>query len=226
VATKASVVRSEVAFEAGYAQPEFALFRDAAALLHHLYARLQPHGLKLTDLRVERGAGNVAEQHVLFYLFDYVMTVRVRVERLEVTCASLSSEEHLQKFKAATVDLLQAVKDVKSELAFRAFAVASSIHVMLDGQSTRAYLAQFAARIPEGPGPLTGSGSVFYFGPSEDRLLSAITVDTSALVPDGLFVRVNGVWDASRVAPDFLRTGTVDAFVRRAHESLGLQLPA
>jgi hypothetical protein len=225
VAIKVEVVRSDLAVEAGFPQPEFWLFRDVSALLHRLHTRLQPHGLKLTDLRLERATGNVAEQHVLCYLFDYLMTVRVRVERVEVNCSALPSPEYLDKFKAATLDVLRAVKDLRADLSFRAFAVAVGVHAKLEGQSARDYLTQFVAKVPQGLGASTGNGIVFYFGPEGERLLSSVTVDASALVPDGVFARIHGVWDASKIAPESL-TGTAEAFVRQGLESLGLQVPA
>lgn len=209
-------------FEAGFPKPEFGLFRDGAALLDRLYQSLEPYGLRLTDIRAERGAGHVGDQHMLLYLFNYVMTVRVRVERIEVVCSDLRPE-HVETFKAAILDVLRAVKDFKPDLSFRAFALAVGLHATLAGTRVRDYLARFVANAPDNLGPSTGSGVVFYFGAEGDRLLSTVTADVSAVVPDGLFVRVHGVWDGGSVSPDTL-AGIADAFVRRALEGVELQL--
>jgi hypothetical protein len=224
VATQASVQRSEMWFEAAFAQPEFLLFANIPPLLQRLYARLEPHGLKLTDLRVERGTGGVAEQNILFYLFDYWMTVRVRVERIEIHCSTLPDQEYVNKFKAAMVDVLRAIKDLKPDFAFRAYAVAVGVHAKLEGQSVRDYLAQFVANVPKGLGASTGNGAVFYFGPEGDRLLSSLTVDPSALVPEAVFAKVHGLWDASKVSVEVL-SGNAEAFIRQGLDSLGLQVP-
>lgn len=69
--------------------------------MHHLYRRLEPYGLKLADVRVERDAGNVADQHLLLYLFNYLMTVRIRVERIEVDCSELP-EDVVEKLQSTT----------------------------------------------------------------------------------------------------------------------------
>jgi len=224
VATKASVERSELSFEAGFSQPEFSLFSNVAPLLQRLYARLQPHGLKLTDLRLERGTGGVAEQNVLFYLFDYWMTVRIRVERIEIHCSTVPNREYVDKFKAAMVDVLRAVQELKPDFLFRAYAVAVDVHAKLEGQSVRDYLAQFVANIPKGLGSSTGNGAVFYFGPEGDRLLSSVTVDPSALIPEAVFAKVHGLWDASKVTAEVL-SGNAEAFIRQGLDSLGLQVP-
>jgi len=221
MAVQIDVARSELAFEAGFPSAEFSLLQGSS-LLHHLYARLLPHGLKLADLRIERGAGNVGDYHVLCYLFDYLMTIRVRIERIEVQCSSLPNAEQLGKYQAAIVDLLQAVKDFKKDLSFRAFAVASTVHARLQGVSVRDYLASFAPTLPKGLGTPTGNGAAFYFGPEGDRILSSITLDTSALVSDALFVRIHAVWDASKISPETLAGGVAEGFVRQALDTLGL----
>jgi hypothetical protein len=208
-------------FEAGFPKPEFTLFRDGGALLDQLYRRLEPHGLRLADIRFERGTG--ADQHFLIYLFNYWMTVRIRVERIEVTCSELP-QDLVEKFKAAILDVLRAVREHKADLSFRAFAVAVGFHAKLEGQPVRNYLAQFVTNAPQDLGASTGSGVVFYFGAEGDRLLSSITADLSLVVPDGLFVRVHGLWDAGRVAPESIAR-VADAFVRQALESIHLQLP-
>jgi len=222
VAIKLEVEKSDLAFEAGFPKPEFALFRDSAALLDSLYLRLEPHGLKLADIRLER-VGSVGEQHLLVYLFNYSMTIRIRVERIEITCSELP-QDLVESFRAAILDVLRAVKDYRPEVSFRAFAVAVGIHGKLEGKSARDYLGQFVSGVPTGLGPSIGAGAIFYFGAEGERLFATVTADVSAAVPNGLFVRVHSAWDAGRVAPEAL-AGTVEAFVRHALESLGLQLP-
>lgn len=223
VPIKLGISKADLRFEAGFPKPEFGLFRDVAALLDHLYRHLEPYGLRLTDIRVERGTGTVGDQHILLYLFNYSVVVRVRVERIEVTCSDLP-QELVRGFTAAVLDVLRSVKSYRSDLSFRTYAIVIGLHAKLEGHSVREYLARFVANAPEGLGPATGSGAVFYFGTEADRLLSTVTADVSAVVPDGLFVRVHAVWDAGRVVGDALPMAA-DSFLRQALESLGLQLP-
>jgi hypothetical protein len=224
VAIKLEVKKADLAVEAWLPQPEFTLFRDGAALLDRLYRRLERHGLRLTDIRLERGTGSLGDQHFLVYLFNYLMTVRIRVERIEVQCSDLP-RDHLDAFQAAMVDVLGAVKDHRPDLSFRTFAIALGLHAHLEGTAVRDYLSRFVVNNPTGVGPPAGSGVVFYFGPEGDRLLSTITADASAMIREGLYLRIHGVWDAGRVAPDALGK-IAEAFLRRGIDSLGLQLSA
>ena len=86
------VSRSDVTFEASYQRPEFGLFREDAGLFTRLVSRLSSYGLKLSDMKVERGSGTLAEIHLFFYLLDYLLTVRVRLDRAEIYCSHLTEE--------------------------------------------------------------------------------------------------------------------------------------
>ena len=224
VAIKLEVAKADLIFEAGFSQPEFNFFRDDGVLMHHLFKRLEPHGLRLNDIQVQRSTANVGEPQIVCYLFNYWMTVRIRIERIEVVCSVLP-RDHVEKFKAAILDVLQAVKDYRPEQSFRAFAMALGLHAKLEGQPVREYLAQFVTKVPQNLGPSTGAGASFYFGPEGDRLLASITADVSAVVQDAIYLRIHGLWDAKRVAPASL-SGVADAFVQQALEGLDLSLSA
>ena len=218
------VAKADLAFEAGFPQPEFGLFQDTAALLHHLFKHLEPHGLRLNDIRVERGTGNMGDQQIVCYLFNYWMTVRIRIERIEVVCSELP-RDYVEKFKAAILDVLQAIKDYRPEQSFRTFGMVLGLHAKLEGQPAREYLARFIAKVPENLGPSTGGGVIFYFGPEGDRLVASIIADVSAAVQDAVYLRIHGLWDAKKVAPASL-PGVADVLVRQALEGLDLSLSA
>jgi hypothetical protein len=220
---KIKVQRSDLSFEVGFPQPEFGLLREVSTVLQHVYTRLQPHGLKLADIRVERGTGDVADYHLLCRLFDYVMTIRIRVDRIEVICSTLPNPEALQKYKAATLDLLRAIKDVKSDVSYRAFAMAVNIHAKLEGQSVREYLSSFVSNIPKGLGAPAGNGVAFYFSPEGDRTLATLTLEHSAVVADALFVRIHAVWDPNKAQLEALTGSLAEQFVYQALKSLGLE---
>lgn len=223
MATTLDVSRADLAFEAGFSKPEFALFRDTARLLDRLHSHLEPFGLRLADMRVDRGAGNVGDYHILVHLFNYWMTIRVRTERIEVTCSDLP-RDLVEKFKSAILEMLRAIKAHISTLSFRAFTLSVGLHAKLDGQQAREYLARFVTNTPKNLGPPTSNGVAFYFGAEGDRLFATVTADVSQAIQDGVFIRIHGSWDAARVPPDMIME-VGQSFVLRALESLDLQLP-
>jgi hypothetical protein len=222
VAVKFDVAKADLTFEAGFGQPEFALFRDTPGLLRHLFKRLEPHGIRLVDMKIERGSGSAADFHVLCYLFNFVMTVRVRLDRIEVYCADLP-RDHVQEFSVAILDALAAVQAHLPDLSFRAHALAVGLHGLLEGEPVRKYISRFVSNAPNIGSP-TGNGVVFYFGPEGDRLLSAITLDMSVVVPDALYVRTHVIWDAKKVEIKNLAS-MAEGFVRHVLNQVGLELP-
>lgn len=221
---KLDVVKANLAFEAGYPQPEFGLVQNVSPLLDALFKRLAPHGLQLADIRIERGGDSVSDFHVLLHMFNGLMTIRVRVERIDVACAELPRDQ-VEKFTGVILDLLQAMTGHVPGLSFRAFAVAIALHARLEGQPLRDFLARFATNAPQNLGPPTGCGIAFNFGPEADRLLASVTVDTSAVVQEAVFIRLHAVWDGMKVPAESL-SAAVGVFVNQALDSLGLQLPA
>jgi len=223
VAIRFDVTRTDLTFEGSFSQPEFALFQDTPRLLRHLFARLEPHGLRLVDMKIERGSGSAADLHVVCYLFNYVMTIRVRLERIEVYCSQVLRDQ-ARVFGAAILDTVLAVQTHLPDLAFRAHGLAVGLHGLLEGQPTSKYLSRFISNPPSGLGPPTGNGVVFYFGPEGDRLLSTLSLDRSIMIPDGLWVRPYVVWDAKKVEIKNLAI-IAESFIRQTLNQIGLELP-
>lgn len=151
-----------------------------------LFEALERHGLKLGDIKLERGNGSFADYHVFCQLFDFRMTIRVRLERVEIISVQLT-DENVKDFSAASVDALTAVRDhLNSD--YRAYGFSLNLHGTLDGLDVTDYLAQFVAKKPM-VGHVSGVAVAYYFGPSDDRLMAAITLDVSTLVTRGVYVR-------------------------------------
>lgn len=217
------VAKAELAFEAVYSQPEFGLFDDRSAILNHLFKRLGPHGLRLADIRFEQGNLNLGEQNIICYLFNYWMTVKIRLERIEINSSEMP-REYVDKFKAAIVDVLRAVNDHRPNLSFGGFVLAVGIHAKLEGLSPRDYISRFVTTVPQSLGPSTGHGVVFYFGPEGNRRLSSVTADVSAVTQGAVYLRIHGAWDSTNVLAD-LSSGIGGNYVDQALESMGLSLP-
>ena len=216
------VSRSDLTIEAAYPRPEFGLFRDDAGLFARLVSRLSSHGLKLSDMKIERGGGALGELHLFFYLLEYVLTVRIRLDRTEIYC-SLLTEENRKRVIAAAVDTLDCVRENIGG-QYRAYAVSMNIHGLLENQSARTFLGKLIATPPDGVGSVTGNAVAYYFSPVNDRIASSLTFDVSATAVDGLYARPQATWDANRLPVQQLAEKAED-FVRRTLGSFGIEVP-
>lgn len=216
------VSRADCTLEAAYQGPKFAALAESAALLTRLFEATERHGVKLSDIKIERGGGSFADFHILFYLFDFLLTVRVRIERVEIFCSYLSNE-NVQRFSAAAVDVLNAVRaHLKSD--YKAYTLSLNLHGTLYEFDTKKFLGQFAGAISPDIGPIVGHGVAYYLGTEDDRLFGSLTLDLSAPVPGGLFARPQATWDGGRVKAEDIIT-RAEQFVRRSLGAVGLELP-
>jgi hypothetical protein len=224
MATKFTVSQAEFQLEAGFSQAEFSLFRDTNDFLDHLFKALQPHGARLADIRVETGAGSAADFNVVCYLFNFWVTLRVRIDRIEMV-ASQMPEDYVHKYGAAIVDALLGVRNYHQNLKYRAYTLNVGLHGALEGGSVKKYISNFVKNVPDGLGPSAGNGVVMYFGPLGERLLCSVSIDRSTAVPDGLFCRTSVVWDATKVKIEDLPE-LANRFLRETVTHIGLELPS
>lgn len=216
------ISRSDITVEAGYNRPEFGLFRDQAALFSRLVARLSSHGLRLSDMKMERGNGSFGDLHLFFYLLDYALTVRIRLDRVEIFCALLT-DENKKRVIAATVETLDCIRaDIGGQ--YRAYVVALNIHGLLENQSAKTFLGKLIAAPPADVGPVTANAVAYYLAPAAERIASSLTLDVSAVAPDGLYARPQATWDASRLPLEQLAE-RAEEFVRHALGSFGVEVP-
>jgi hypothetical protein len=221
VATTFSVSQADFTLNAAFQRPEFGLFQNTGALVQRMFESLKLHGVRLADMKIERGNGALSEFLLLCQLFNYAMSIRTRIEHVEIICVQLS-EENLKRFSPAIVDALLSLQGEPGP-KFQNYTLALNLHGTLEGTDTKTFLASFSAKTPP-VGPSTGNAMGYYFGPSDERQGSVIILDFSTNVPGGLYIQLRGVWDATKVPPQDL-PALADKFVRTVTESVGLQVP-
>lgn len=212
------VERGELNLHASYSQPLFAMWRDTDALFQHLFSHLAKHGLHLTDLRWNQ-PGSVGDVQLNFYLLNYTVGVRLRIDRIEVEVLDLR-KVNVEQLESAIIDLVGAVQAHKPEISFNAYSISVAYHGKLGAQTATEFTGTLTVA-PATLGPQQGAGAVFYYGPEEGRTSAAVTADLSAVVPDGLFFRTLVVWDASQVALSELKVRT-NQYVERVLDRFGL----
>jgi hypothetical protein len=222
VALLFKVAQTDLGFQSEFPEPAFNLFRDTWALQRQLFATLARHGLRLTDIRPERGSGSLGDFSIVCFLFNFSVTVRIRLERIEIVCLDLARVAP-DKLNHAGVDVLEAIRSHLPGASFKTHTLSLGLHGTLEGMGTHEFISRFVMKSPENLGSPIGSGVVFYYGPEAERLTSSVTLDLSALIAGGLYLRAQTVWDAQRVnvgaLPNF-----VDKHIREVLLHLGLKL--
>lgn len=213
------ILKAELLLEVAYAQPMFNIF-DSSSLVDKIFTRLEKYGLRLSDLRTE-DSSIIGDRYLQCYLFNYVMTVKIRYDKVEITCTEFP-RSHVDNFISGILDVLNAVKEFPQHISYKTFSTAIACHGRIEGQTTMEFLSKMPMQIPAGLGPSIGSGVVFYYGQENDRLLSSLTLDMSALIRDALFIRTHGTWDAGRIPVESLPK-MIKEFFAQALGAVGLQ---
>src|SRR5205085_2854045 len=87
------VSRADVTFDAKFPEPDFGLLADEPPFLEEIFRFLQPHGLRTADIRFDPGDGSVGDEQIVCQLPNYWITVRFRVDRVEIVSATLLREQ-------------------------------------------------------------------------------------------------------------------------------------
>jgi hypothetical protein len=211
--------------QADFARPPLELLSQPGTqrLAEELLARLgPPHGLRIGQMKINNSDGDLGRAHLSCSLFEFNAALRIGLERLEL--------ESYYVERIGREALLRVMPDAASAMIaltgknpFSTWTVDLGLHGLLPDTTPKDFTGRFFASAPQAPGALMGSGCTFYYGQSEEQLLSIITIDRSALVEGGLFFRKRTTWAASILSIDALpeRAGSE---VDKALAGLGLGL--
>ena len=173
-------------------------------------------------MKIDRGNGTFGDLHIFFYLLDFVVTVRIRLDRVEVYC-SLLTEENRKRVIAAALETLGCLREFVGG-QYRAYAVALNIHGLLENQGAKAFLGRLITPPPAAVGSVAANAVAYYLSPAGERTSSSLTLDISAVTTDGLYVRPQATWDAVRLPLEDLPR-KAEEFVKEALGSFGIEIP-
>ena len=183
------VKQSEASFEARFASPMFALLGPTALDLHqNMFLSLRKHGLTLGDIRVESGSSNLSGANVTYGLNTFNASVRVWMDRVEVSFSDLRhvSVDQMLEITGMALNVIQRlVQDIEMEL----YTATWTMHGIPQGVEISQFTSQYVKNAPEELGAVSGSGVVYYFGPEAERRFSSFIIDNSAVVPGAVFLR-------------------------------------
>ncbi len=217
------VLRGEVLLRAAFPQPAFNLMSDLPGLCEHLFSAFFPYGVQLGNMRIEQGTGGLGEVQFNCYLLNFGAAVRLRLDWAEVQSLDVLRVTQKQVHEISNA-LLSAVKQQAPGVSFQSYSVSVGYHGMAEGVLTaREFVAQFTKSPPQAPGPLLGSGAVFYYGAHGERVTSSLTIDLSAAQQDALYLKAEAVWDAAKLSIPELQGKGLE-YVRSALASVGLDV--
>lgn len=218
------VAQGDITVVGTFAEPAFSALRDLTPLYKALYDSLNRFGLRLADMRVVTGIGNLAEAHLFCSLPNVATNIRVLVDKVEVVCFD-SLRVDQQQFVEIAQSTAQTVGGMIANNTFKSYALTANLHGFVEGTTTREYLTKITGPGPKNLGPLIGSGVVFYYGAEADRLTAFLTVDLSGLRAGAVYVRQHVEWDGAKVKLADVPTAT-EKFFRTGFEGIGLDWPA
>ncbi|MGI8784226.1 MAG: hypothetical protein ACR2L2_11330 [Acidobacteriota bacterium] len=183
---------------APFAEPAFGLFQDFPGLCQRLYGALASYGVALGDMKFEGSAGSLGDVHLAVTVLRASAVLRVRLDYVELQCFNVRNADE-KDLAEVFVQTSQVVADHSPVAAAVTYSLAVGLHGSLDGVPTSNFIQRFVTAQGLPLGPPSGVGAVLYFGPHDSRLGASVTLDLSAMVPDGLFLRSNAIWKASSV---------------------------
>jgi hypothetical protein len=213
------VERSEVNIQLSFANPFWPLANNISSVYSGLLDRMRDFGVTSQALRSDAGDGSLGAFNVNFWMLQFSVSVRIRLDTVEINASFPTDVDLLER---AVLALDHALRDAQPTLGYSSYSLTTSMHGRLEGTDPKQFLASFSGNAPKGLGEMVGSGTVFYFEGQPPTSLLAVSVDLSAAVAGGVFVKVHSVLDAS-VKPDGLRA-IAEPQAEESVLALGLQV--
>ena len=190
-----TIERREVEIESTFSPRLWHLVHDVPVLYEALLDRLDNVGLSGTDLRPEAGDGSVGGAGLAFWLMGGRVHVQLRLDSLRLRTAALTAD-----VRAAADGVVAALQQAsRKALRFRTHTLSHACHGRIEGMKAAEFVGRIVPKPPivEGLGDLLGTGVAYYFGEAPPTVSSTLTLDTSQVIQDGLFVRFFVVMDGA-----------------------------
>ena len=218
---KFNIERWDVGLESTFSPRLWSLVHDGPVLYEALLEKLAHVGLSGMDLRPVAGNGSVGATGLEFRLFGNKANVQLRLDSFRFQTSSLASD-----VLDSADGVVAAIRQVlPGELRFRTHTVWYGCHGLIEGMKAAEFVGGIVRDAPviNGFGDHLGTGVVFYFGEVQPTFNSALTLDASRMVADGLFVSVNVMVDGSVGTVQEIRA-LAEEHVRTALSSVNLEI--
>jgi hypothetical protein len=216
------IKQSDLSVEMRYTNPAFSLLRPGSNLHENMFAHLSEFGLnKVGDIRIEGDFQNPSQTNAVYSLGGLNVHVRVWLDRLETFFLQPAMVDR-ESIKQIPLLALAALHASCSSLTLASYTIACSAHCGVKDIGVAKFTKRYVGNIPNGVGPVTGGGVVFYFGPESDRLSSSLTLDTSLLFSEALYIR-GLVTFAGSLAPEKVAS-SAEEYISLLFGKVGLEI--
>lgn len=216
------VDRSELNVQLTFSRPFWPIANNVSSLYAGLLNHLRDFGLTSHGLRSDVGDGSLGSFNVNFWLLQFGLIVRIRLDGVELNAPSFNVD--LDQLEAAFLALDRSLHEVDPEVGYGSYAVTIGMQGRVEGVEGKEYLGRFAAGHPQGLGPLVGTGTVFYFEGRPPATLVSLTADLSAAIAGGVYVKIHTVFDGTLNAQSLRHT--VEEHFTQGLAAMGLRNPA
>lgn len=206
----------DVAYTAAIDPPAFDLGARWTDLQSAIYAHLGRFKLRLGDIKVETATANPGDLSIACWILDYGAVVRYRLDRVE----AWSNRPWIAQDTALAVEIvkqtMQVLRDVSPQSHVAAQNLNFAFHGLLGNQmQVLDLIASYVTRRPQGGPPLIPNGVSFLCESQTGEGQGSVVLERSALVPNGVFLRVVSEYagslsevDAVNRAIEFFRAST------------------
>lgn len=216
------VERSELNIQLTFARPFWPIANNIAALYSGLLEHLRDFGVTPHAIRPDTGDGSLGAFNVNFWLLQFGVLARIRLEGIELNVPNVSVD--VDRLERVLLALDQALREAERDLAYGNCAMTVAMHGYVEGLDAKDFLAKFVGAVPQGLGRAVGSGTVFYFEGESPATLVVLTADLSAVVTGAVYVKVHTVFEGS-IGLESLR-GLGEKYLEQSIAALGLQVSA
>lgn len=219
-ATPFSIERSELSVQLGFVTPLWAIATNIALLYSGLLNHMREFGVTSQGIRPDSGDGSVGGFNVNFWILQFGAIVRIRLDGVELNAPSFNVD--VDQLERAFLALDSSLRDAQKDLSYSNYVVTVGVHGRVAGTESKKFLARFTGDVPPGLGDVIGSGAVFYYQGRPPATMLSVSADLSAVITDGVFVKVHSVFDGS-MRPDALRKAA-QQHLEQSTKALGLEI--
>jgi hypothetical protein len=212
-------MQSDLVLEANYAAPAFdVMLPEPVIALHKAFVdHFARYGLTANDITREPNLPVLAQNSITYNLPSVACRIKFTIAKIEISFFDLSRATPTDREHVA-VTALQLVQQIVN-VNFNLFGFIGNSHLSIDGSNWAQFLQPLVKPLAESVGAHRGAATVYYYGPSADRVNMALIMDSSAKFDGALFLRIVENIDGER-----LKVEDVPARIRRTFESVSSAL--